>query len=434
MRILFPSAKELTNFLRYPSFIDAVRDLDDCLCHIFLFASLPASDKIPAAVIEDARKLGAEFMNYVIYSHSLKKTFLSIKGIYYQVEVKGQEVTWLQPYEFATPIPHDVDLKVMLTFLEFYRCLLGFVNFKLYSEHGLKYPPILKKELEEEGAGSITSFSLVTSTGEVLGEQPKAKVSNSEKKRAELLKKVAQKQMKSLDRKLEEIKESDSTPVPAEIQDEIVLENEEKTNAPAFLFSKHKVFLSREVPRYSLEFVLKTFGATVGWHETSGAGSPYIEDDSSITLEIVDRPVDSIKTIAGRIYVQPQWVYDSINAGALVNEAEYAPGQKLPPHLSPFKPYEALDEVELSDEEEVVIEGESDVEVDIDEDEVITEEPLNEGQVQKQKRIEEDEKVEMAKMMLSNKKRKYVERIQERKKEEQEQKKQLLRKRKQLKA
>jgi hypothetical protein len=37
--------------------------------------------------------------------------------------------------------PADVDFKVMATFLEFYTTLLGFINFKLYSELGLIYPP-----------------------------------------------------------------------------------------------------------------------------------------------------------------------------------------------------------------------------------------------------------------------------------------------------
>lgn len=39
-------------------------------------------------------------------------------------------------------LPKDVDYRVMITFLEFYETLLGFVLFRLYSTIGLHYPPV----------------------------------------------------------------------------------------------------------------------------------------------------------------------------------------------------------------------------------------------------------------------------------------------------
>lgn len=65
---------------RYPTFTSAIRDLDDCLCLISAFAVLPQTRIIRRALIDDCRRLMAEFLHYVIESHTLTKVFVSIKG------------------------------------------------------------------------------------------------------------------------------------------------------------------------------------------------------------------------------------------------------------------------------------------------------------------------------------------------------------------
>eukprot|EP00894_Picocystis_sp_ML_P001946 jgi/Pico_ML_1/52463/g3164.t1 len=129
---------------RYPAFIDALRDLDDPLTMVNLFAVLPGETKhgIDSKVVQKSKQLALEFQAYVVRSHALRKVFASVKGLYYQAEVMGQTVTWLIPHERSQTMPDDVDYKVMLTFLEFYQTMLEFINFKLYHDLGLKYPPL----------------------------------------------------------------------------------------------------------------------------------------------------------------------------------------------------------------------------------------------------------------------------------------------------
>ena len=68
---------------------------------IFLFSSLPSNPRIPPSLIENCARLAAEWQLYIMHSKLLRKTFLSIKGIYYQAEVMDQTVTWLVPYQFT---------------------------------------------------------------------------------------------------------------------------------------------------------------------------------------------------------------------------------------------------------------------------------------------------------------------------------------------
>jgi len=88
-----------------------------------------------------AQKLYKEWMAYCTISQCFKKSFYSIKGIYYQVEIMGQNITWVSPYQFNQRLPFDIDYKVIGTFQEFYISLLRFVNYKLFSEMSIPYPP-----------------------------------------------------------------------------------------------------------------------------------------------------------------------------------------------------------------------------------------------------------------------------------------------------
>ena len=101
------------------------------------------------------------------------------------------------------------------------------------------------------------------------------------------------------------------------------------------LFKGLKFFLNREVPRESLVFVIRSFGGTVSWDKNLYSGATFDEDDQTITHQIVDREEITNK-ILNRYYIQPQWVYDSVNARLLLPVENYFIGEVLPPHLSPF--------------------------------------------------------------------------------------------------
>ncbi|XP_025092825.1 pescadillo homolog [Pomacea canaliculata] len=300
---------------RYPSFIDALRDLDDCLSMCFLFATFPATRRTHAVVVQRCRRLTVEFQHYVIASQSLRKVFISIKGIYYQAEIMGQTITWIVPHKLGHKHPDDVDYKVMAMFVEFYNTLLGFVNFRLFHSLNLHYPPKLTVSLDKDGDEEVLfgedeqeRVASLTQPLQTVGDVP------DETEQPDLFTSESGEANQSIEQALKEAK---------------------KLKKFQNLFSKCKFFLCREVPRETLTFIIRSFGGQVSWDASVGTGATYQEPDESITHQIVDRPTLS-KQYLSRYYVQPQWVFDCINAQQLLPLEDYLLGAILPPHLSPF--------------------------------------------------------------------------------------------------
>ena len=69
---------------RYPNFLDALRDLDDTLSLISLYAHFASHKtlKINLKVVWECRRLQKEFALYIVATRALRKVFFSIKGIY----------------------------------------------------------------------------------------------------------------------------------------------------------------------------------------------------------------------------------------------------------------------------------------------------------------------------------------------------------------
>uniref|UniRef100_A0A915N1U2 Pescadillo homolog n=1 Tax=Meloidogyne javanica TaxID=6303 RepID=A0A915N1U2_MELJA len=159
---------------RYPTFISALRDLDDALCLCFAFAALTQSKVANSKLINRCRRLTIEFMHYIIESKSLKKVFISIKGIYYQAEVMGERITWIVGHERSVGRANELDLTTVAYFVEFYSVLLSFVNFRLYKSIGLFYPPQLQlkqnKSENEEVPKEPLAFVIRAGGGDVCWE------------------------------------------------------------------------------------------------------------------------------------------------------------------------------------------------------------------------------------------------------------------------
>ncbi|KAL2006952.1 hypothetical protein VTN00DRAFT_8390 [Thermoascus crustaceus] len=353
---------------RYPTFIDALRDLDDCLSLLFLFANLPSTTNVPPKTIALCQRLCHEFQHYLIATHSLRKSFLSIKGIYYQATIQGQDIMWLVPYRFVQRVSGDVDYRIMATFVEFYTTLLGFVNFRLYNSIGLVYPPKFDVRSDENGA-ELAAFTLEgRKVGEVKAIEAKSNGHEDKQVSREIQNKVdSVVKNANLDQEQEEqqveAQEEDNDGIdkfePAAPEADTLPQPDMSSNEAASLFAPFTFYISREAPRAPLEFILRAFGCKrIGWDATLGDGSfTTDESDPRITHQIVDRPalpesslpaipnapqdvaVQKVKPgtrVPGRTYVQPQWVWDCINEGKLLRPDLYAPGATLPPHLSPW--------------------------------------------------------------------------------------------------
>lgn len=83
----------------------ALRDLPDALSLISLFSMLPVNptptSTLPQNLSSNCARLMAEWKLYIMKEKALRKVFFSIKGVYYQVELHGEKITWLEAYGFT---------------------------------------------------------------------------------------------------------------------------------------------------------------------------------------------------------------------------------------------------------------------------------------------------------------------------------------------
>jgi pescadillo protein len=287
----------------------------------------------------------------------------------------------------------------MLTFLEFYEIFFKYVLFKLYNMIGQTYPPMIDSVLNESGShimsvkpsGSVSNLvsntTAATASAEddnekaittiVTDNDSTSKISTNNSKLSKQQKILSKKQLLTLEQKLsslsnhneEEDENEDNNDhdeedenvdldrlnnVFADLHNNDIDETEdekqifgsksnnnsnndgdkESDNVHSNLFKGLRFYINREVPLEVMQLCILSCNGMVGWE---GSNSPYDMTSGVITHHIIDRPLlEEHKNLPGREYVQPQWIFDSINSQMLLPCHKYAVGVKLPPHLSPF--------------------------------------------------------------------------------------------------
>lgn len=369
------------------------------------------------------------------------------------MRIDNQLVLFLIPHTFQQYLPTDVDYRVMSTFLQFYLTLQKFVNFKLFHDKGMNYPPKMLINQQNEKAGITGQVKInknakkqKTDTDEDMeAANPTINAENNTGTKNIQIQQKIQKSVNSVLQslskdKMKQLAAAEDLAITAEneasttINDTTEAEEDEfdqfhsKNGADSSsmingednsdsesskiksLFKGFYFLIGREVPAEISELIIKSAGGqcilqniyenllykkqqserfssantaaikknkkstkiNIGKQKADERAAKFaasqdaeaeaeevkeVNDlqntdfsvlDQPITHYVVDRPllpntVGSSSVFTGknaltgnRVSIQPQWLFDCFNTRTLLPSEYYAPGQKLPPHLSPF--------------------------------------------------------------------------------------------------
>merc|ERR1712151_1143753 len=234
----------------------------------------------------------------------------------------------------------DVDFSIMFMFLEFYLTMLQFVNYRLYYSLGVKYP--ITENLNMNTLETCLEYIMTNLSHKSSDINLKSTTSTNSQ--------ISTKSNQYFDENLSDLHDASNvtTKPKSETAHKINNVKHKKTNGDlgvddesiicGSLFKGLCFYLSREVSRELLSFVILAFGGKVG-HD--GLESSYTIKNTIITHHISDGSIQHHYN-PSRCYIQPQWVFDSANFKILVPTFSYSPNQRLPPHLSPFVSKEYL--------------------------------------------------------------------------------------------
>lgn len=291
---------------RYPYFMDAVRDIDDAMSMITLYAFLSPEvhsnstiemhHSLPSGMHDRARLICNQWAEYVARAKVLTKGFISIKGYYYEALVKGERVRWLCPHEYAHKFPAGIQQYVLLSFLEFYLEMMKFVLVKLNAD--LARDETEASKADEEGV-NINAEDFRKDVALATALDISGGVGNQQANQ-QYIKETTSK-LTLLDRELEKVQQ---------------------------VFKGLTFYCSREIPAKHAKLVIEACGGRVA--------TEYLP--SNITHMVIDRPTmpPGMAREPHIEYIQPQYLFDCLNARVLLPANGYRIGEDLPPHVSPF--------------------------------------------------------------------------------------------------
>jgi len=265
----------------------------------------------------------------------------------------GNEIVWLNPFNYPQKLTFEVDYSIMLSFLELYTSLLKFVNFKLFKDVGLEYPP--RMEFVDTPFFGLDSISI-------------RNIQNQIESKAEVERQSVANDLNCDSKEMRSIYQQD-----------------EESKTLKNLFKNNVFFISREIPKEIFATVIMSCGGIYG-DDSESSALQY--NDKRITHYIVDRKPEFVEFIKNKEFVQPQWVFDCVNQKKILPVSEYEPGKLLPAHISPFFDY---DNNEYKPK--------------------IMKKDIEGIEVKVQDVSEDEEPVDMREMLVSNKKKRLLEKI-----------------------
>ena len=174
----------------------------------------------------------------------------------------GQHITWISPYPLNQRLPFDIDYKVIGTFKEFYVALLKFMNFKLYSDLGMQYPPAAAKIGEFLDTAEIRKCQAI----------------------------ATKKFDEQMNMSLEELGFSEEFKNTPEIL--ALTKKQQEMRRQRKLFAKCRFLFNREVGSSAmncLQYVVMSFGGTFYSHDAYDADEEGIYKE--VTHHVMDRPM-----------------------------------------------------------------------------------------------------------------------------------------------